>query len=167
MEEFTQRPAPASQKSIKLGGKTVKYSLYAAKIGNGKGAVMDAYPQGCDECRWAQTVSRTGSGAMDEQTDVLPIEKGQPIYPTGSPTLNNFSDQPNSQEPGSFTAVTSLGIPDRSAKTFNVLGSMTWGYALDAGGNVITTGPRISSAAEQERSMGVLRRDSPGWTIGP
>ncbi len=83
--------------------------------------------------------------------------------------MNGFYDEPSTPkgESGTFMAVTTLGVADQKSKTFEVLGSMTWGYKIDKGGNVTTMGPRVATRGEQAGSIAVLKRDSPGWAIGP
>jgi hypothetical protein len=63
--------------------------------------------------------------------------------------------------------VTTLGVADKNSKTFKVTGSMTWGYKIDKNGNVSGVAPRVATKTEQARSIAVLRRESPAWTIGP
>jgi hypothetical protein len=152
---------------LTLGGTKVDVALGAGEFTDRqKGAFIEAYPQGCDNCRWAQTTSRTGAAAHEERTDREAQSGAQPLYPTGVP-VNNFSDRPRSNQTGTFTAVTTLGIADRKNKTFKVLGAMTWGYKIDKNGNVSGVAPRVATKAEQVRSIAVLRRESPTWTIGP
>jgi hypothetical protein len=79
----------------------------------------------------------------------------------------NFSDKPRSTKPGTFTAVTTLGVAGKANKTFKIIGSIAWGYKIDKKGNVLGMAPRVATKAEQERSIAVLRRESPAWTIGP
>jgi hypothetical protein len=42
-----------------------------------------------------------------------------------------------------------------------------WGYKIDEKGNVAGMAPRVATKGEQERSIAVLRRESPAWTIVP
>ncbi|MHB8486277.1 MAG: RHS repeat-associated core domain-containing protein [Candidatus Acidiferrales bacterium] len=150
--------------TLNLGGTKVNVSLSAAEIDGGKGAVIDAYPQGCSDCRWTQTVTRTGNPTEATHTDREAGSGAQPLYPGGAPP-NNFYDAPYSHGAGSFKAVTTLGIVN--GKSFKVLGSMTWGYSLSKNGGVTLSGPRVATRAEQAHSIAVLRRDSPSWNIGP
>jgi len=159
-----------NQTTLNLNGTNVDITFNAAEFSNGqKGAVIDANPQGaCDNCRWAQTVSRTGDDAHGARTDRDPQSGPQPLYPTGIHAGNdaaNLSDKPRSNNPGTFTAVSTLGVADKANKTFKVTGSMTWGYKIDKSGNVSGVAPRVATKAEQARSIAVLRRESPGWTI--
>ena len=92
------------------------------------------------------------------------------IIRKGLPPANdaaNFHDEPKSSKAGTFTAVTTLGVANNNSKTFQVTGSMTWGYKIDKNGNVSGIAPRVATAAEQARSIAVLRRESPTWSIGP
>ena len=155
-----------------LGGVKVDVSISAIETSAGnRGVEMQANPQGCGDCRWAQTTTRTGTDAHAATTDRADtrIVGVQPLYPT-TERMNGFYDQPSTQKGGSgtFRATTTLGIADQKNKTFKVLGSMTWGYNLDKKGNVTVIAPRAATGGEQTRSINVLRRDSPLWTIsGP
>ncbi len=131
---------------------------------------MQADPQGCDNCRWAQTYSRTGDDAEATQTDREPSSEAQPLYPGGTPSPNEFWDFPKNEpgHAGTFRAVTSLGEADVDTKTFDVTGSITWGYSVDENGNVTPYQVRYATPTEQQQSMQVLQRDSPSWNIvGP
>jgi hypothetical protein len=157
--------------TLTLGGVKVDVTLFAAEFSDGtKGAVIEAYPQGCGDCRWAQTTSRTGQDAHAARTDREAGSGAQPLYP-GQPAphnlVNGFADAPSSHKAGTFTAVTTLGVADRNSKTFKVLGSMTWGFKIDKNGKVTGASPRAATRAEQARSLAVLRHESPTWTIGP
>ncbi|HEY6386974.1 MAG TPA: RHS repeat-associated core domain-containing protein, partial [Candidatus Acidoferrum sp.] len=163
-----------NQTTLNLNGTNVDVTFNAAEFSNGQtGAVIDANPQGaCDNCRWAQTVSRTGEDAHGARTDREPdpTSQTQPLYPGGVHKGNdaaNFHDEPSSSKPGTFSAVTTLGVADKANKTFKVTGSMTWGYKIDKNGNVSGMAPRVATKAEQARSLAVLKRESPGWTISP
>jgi hypothetical protein len=161
-----------NQTTLNFNGTRVDVTFYAAEFSNGqKGAVIDANPQGgCDNCRWAQTVSKTGEDAHETRTDRDPELGTQPLYPTGVHAGNdpaNFSDKPRSTGPGTFTAVTTLGVADKANKTFKVIGSITWGYKIDKNGSVSGIAPGVATRAEQTASIAVLRRESPSWTIGP
>jgi hypothetical protein len=163
-----------NQTTLNLNGTSVDITFYAAEFGDGqKGVVIDANPQGaCDDCRWAQTVLKTGEGAHGSRTDreSHASSKTQPLYPTGVHKGNdaaNLSDEPRSSGPGTFTAVSTLGVVDQANKTFRAIGSISWGYRIDKRGNVSGVAPRVATRAEQEHSIVVLRRESPAWTIGP
>lgn len=129
-----------------------------------RGMTIDAYPVGCGDCRWAQTVSRTGEYEHGARTDREKESGAQPLYPTGDRT-NNFYDRPGSSLAGSFSAVTSLGVVDKKTQTFKALGSMTWGYNVDHKGTPHAMTPRLSKPGEQSGSMTVLRQESCTWTI--
>jgi hypothetical protein len=163
-EAKQQKAQQQNDPTLNLGGTKVNVSLSAAEIDGGKGAVIDAYPQGCSDCRWTQTVTRTGNPTEATHTDREAGSGAQPLYPGGAPP-NNFYDAPYSHGAGSFKAVTTLGIVN--GKSFKVLGSMTWGYSLSKNGGVTLSGPRVATRAEQAHSIAVLRRDSPSWNIGP
>jgi RHS repeat-associated protein len=153
--------------TLTLGGTKVDVTLSAAQTeAGGNGVVIEANPQGCADCRWAQTVTRTGTAPLATQTDrALP---NQPLSPSGD-RPNQLWDFPSTQKGGSatFTAVSTLGVADQVNKSFKVLGSMTWGYKVDKSGNITVIGPRAATRVEQARSTAVLKRDSPTWTIGP
>lgn len=160
--------------TLNLNGTNVDVTYNAAEFSNGqKGAVIDANPQGaCGNCRWAQTVTRTGDPTQPTHTDrESDAASGtQPLYPGGVHKGNdaaNFHDEPKSNNAGTFTAVTTLGVADKSNKSFKVTGSMAWGYKIDKNGNVSGVAPRVATKAEQAASIAVLRRESPTWTIGP
>ena len=156
-----------SSTTLNLGGRKVDVTFSAIETNTGnRGVTIDAKPQGCGDCRWAQTTTKTGEHGHGPRTDrELP---SQPLYPT-TERMNGFHDEPSTPkgESGTFTAVTTLGVADQETKTFEVLGSMTWGYKIDKGGNVAPMGPRVATRGEQAGSVAVLKRDSPGWTIGP
>jgi hypothetical protein len=78
-----------------------------------------------------------------------------------------LSDSPRSSGAGTFTAVSTIGVADVGNKTFKPIGSITWGYTIDKGGNVSAIAPRVSTQKEHAASIAVLRRESPGWRIGP
>jgi RHS repeat-associated protein len=166
------QPTAQNQTTLNLNGTNVDVTFNAVEFSNGqKGAVIDANPQGtCDNCRWAQTVTRTGDPAQPTHTDREAQSGAQPLYPGGVHAGNdaaNLSDRPRSSNPGTFTAVSTLGVADKANKTFKVTGSMTWGYKIDKNGNVSGLAPRVATKAEQARSIAVLRRESPTWTITP
>jgi RHS repeat-associated protein len=166
-QQAQETPPPTT---LNLGGTKVDVTLSAAETElGGKGAVIEANPQDCGDCRWAQTVTRTGTAPLATQTDRQAQFGAQPLYPPTEP-MNQFWDFPSTHKGGSatLTAVTTLGVADANSKTFKVLGSMTWGYKVDKSGNITTMGPRVATRAEQARSIAVLKRDSPTWTIvGP
>jgi hypothetical protein len=161
-----------NQTTLNLNGTKVDITFYAAEFSDGqKGVEIDANPQGtCDNCRWAQTVSKTGAEAHGPRTDRQAQQGPQPLYPTGVHAGNdaaNLSDRPRSSRPGTLTAVSTLGVADQVNKTFKVIGSITWGYQIDKDGNVSGMAPRLATKAEQARSIAILKRESPAWTIGP
>jgi hypothetical protein len=161
-----------NQTTLNLNGTKVNVTFYAAEFSDGqKGVEIDANPQGpCDNCRWAQTVSKTGAEAHGPRTDRQAQQGPQPLYPTGvhaGSDAANLSDRPRSSRPGTLTAVSTLGVADQVNKTFKVIGSIAWGYKIDKDGNVSGMAPRLATKAEQARSIAVLKRESPTWTIGP
>ncbi|HXH51285.1 MAG TPA: hypothetical protein VNM47_18250 [Terriglobia bacterium] len=152
---------------IKLGDTWVKINpLKGEDFGQGQhGVDLQAFPQGCDNCSWAQTVKRTGYGAEPEHTDR--VKQEQPMYPSNGLPTNKLWDDPASTvgQAGTFRAVSTLGVPNYEERTFTYKGSMTWGYQIDEYGNVTPYQPRLATPAEQQRSIQILQRESPGWTI--
>ncbi len=161
-QQNANQQQPQNQTTLNLNGTNVDVTF---------GAVIDANPQGaCDNCHWAQTVTRTGDPTQPTHTDREAQSGPQPLYPGGVHAGNdaaNLSDKPRSSNPGTFTAVSTLGVADKANKTFKVTGSITWGYKIDKNGNVSGLAPRAATKAEQARSIAVLRRESPTWTIAP
>ena len=152
---------------LNLGGAKVKVTLQPGTYDGNPGAQMQADPQGCANCSWAQTVSRTGYGAEAPHTDRTMA--GQPTYPNSYPT-NQLYDFPNAAQghAGTFRAVSSVGFADPKARVFDVIGSMTWGYDVNENGNVTPYGPRVATPAEQFQSIQILQLGSPTWiVVGP
>jgi RHS repeat-associated protein len=130
-----QQPAPAQQPqqqqqpsmTLTLGRVKVDVTFSAIETSAGnRGVEIEANPQGCGDCRWAQTTTRTGTDAHSSKTDrALP---NQPLYPT-TERMNGFYDQPSTQKggAGTFRATTTLGIADQKKKTFRF-----WGRWLGA-----------------------------------
>jgi RHS repeat-associated protein len=159
--------------NLDLGGKTVVGTFVAGDFSDGsKGALIDVVAQNCDNCRWAQTVTRTGDNPSNEHTD-RELGKAQPLYPPGhngpGTDRQNFSDTPSTHPggSGSFNAVTTLGVADVNNKTFKVIGSMTYGYTVSKNGTVTESKPRVATRSEAKSSIAVLKRESPAWKIGP
>jgi hypothetical protein len=153
--------------TLNLGGITVNGHFSGVELSNGsKGAEIDATPEGCSDCRWAQTTKRTGEDAHGEKTDTDAARGSTPLYPADTiKSPNAFYDMPFSRNAGTFTAVTTLGVADERNKTFTVEGSMTYGYRIDEKRNVFVTKPRVSTPAEQRNSLRTLRRENPAWVI--
>ena len=163
----SEKPPEQQTATLNLGGVEVEYSpLQPLQFWNGnRGTEMNATAQDCSGCAWAQTVTRTGDPTDPTHTDRDKAD--QPLYPAGNSPANLW-DRPSTHQPsgsGTFTAVSTLGVADADRKTFKVLGSMTWGYAIDSKGSVTTSGPRVSTRTEQARSIDVLKRETPQWTI--
>jgi RHS repeat-associated protein len=150
--------------TLNVGGTKVEVTLDKSPTG----VTIEANPQGCGDCRWAQTVTRTGDPTEATHTDRQAQSGAQPLYPT-TERLNGFYDSPSTHQGGSgtFTATTTLGVADKENKTFKAKGSITWGYSVDKAGNVSASKARVATQAEQTRSIAVLKRDSPSWTISP
>jgi len=151
--------------TLNLGGTKVNVTLTPAMVDGRNSVVMKADPQGCSNCGWAQTVSQKGAFSTAAHTDRE--VGGQPLYPASYP-LNELWDAPGvaAGNAATFRAVSSLGVAN--GKTFEVRGSMTWGYSVDKSGHISPYGPRVATPDEERKSIQILRRDSPSWTItGP
>ena len=90
-----------------------------------------------------------------------------PLFPLSATHNYEMFDQPANYDgkPGSFTAVASVGVANRDRSTLDIKGSMTYGYKIDAKGNVTPKEPRVSTQSERAHSVDALRRDSPKWSI--
>jgi RHS repeat-associated protein len=156
-------PSAQAETQLNVGGVKVNVTLSTAQINGEPGAIIDAHPQGCNDCRWAQTVTATGEAPhTDREAD--PRSQAQPLYPGGD-RHNELYDTPHSSDPRSFTAVSTLGIVN--GKNFKPVGSITWGYTVSANGKITLSNPRVATNDQKTASIAVLRRDSPSWNIGP
>ena len=156
-----QRTVASSSFSLYLGNQMVNGHFSVDQGKTGYGASIDATPGNCDQCRWAQVVTRTGPG--DRGGPFTDRGKGDtgPDYIAGSST---FDDRPFTwgNTPGTFTAVAVLGNIDQARKTFQSIGAFTWGYGMNSKGNVY---PKYPSGTTSAQAINVLRKDSPAWNI--
>jgi RHS repeat-associated protein len=153
--------------SLNLGGVGVSGSVSRVDFTDGEtGIKITGNTEGCPStCMWVSTYQRTGSTTEGPTTDRDPGNTG-PLYPfTGSPV--NFADRPTvaASGYGSFTAVTTVGIADPKSKSFIPLGSMTYSFSVDKSRNLSVSMPQVASPGAVARSLGVLRSESPTWTI--
>ena len=147
--------------SLYLGNQMVDGHFSVDQGGAGYGAYIDATPESCDSCRWAQVYKRTGDG--DSHGWHTDRGKGDdvPYYRTGGSTFDDCPFSPGG-EPGTFTAVTVLGNIDKAGKSFSSIGAFTWGYGMNGNGRVY---PRFPSGTTSAQAINVLRTESPAWQV--
>jgi hypothetical protein len=151
--------------TFNLGGATVTFSWTTYTEPQGRGVEIEATVKGCDSCVWAQTVSGPdikGGTKADTQPGSDPKK-----YPfTGGGTHpNDLYDRPErSSAPARLNFVSTMGVAD--GKTFNVKGSLTWGFSVNKGGDVKFSGVRLATPAEQRGSLTIWRRAT-GMDTGP
>jgi RHS repeat-associated protein len=153
--------------TFNLGGVPVdfRWATYGEADGIGGGVLITATPRGCDTCVWAQTVSGSdikGGTKADTQPGADPKR-----YPfTGSTEqLGQLWDRPErSSAPAGLSFVSTMGVAD--GNTFNVKGSLTWGFSVNERGDVKFSGVRPATADEQRGSLTIWRRAT-GMGTGP
>lgn len=78
---------------------------------------------------------------------------------------NDLWDRPErSSAPASLNFVSTMGVTD--GKTFNVKGSLTWGFSVNKSGDVKFSGVGLATPAEQRGSLTIWRRAT-GMETGP
>jgi hypothetical protein len=122
---------------------------------------ITATPKGCDNCDWAQTVN--GTGIKGTKADIQKDANGNTAdphkYPFAAPsaTPGQLYDRPErSAAPAHLNFVSTMGVA--AGNTFNVKGSLTWGFSVSRGGQVTFSGVRVARPAEQRGSLVIWRR---------
>jgi len=133
----------------------------------GYGAEIEARPENCDACRWAQVFTRTGAYAGGPRTDREPGYTG-PLYLSDRTFYDRpFTpvDQNRKFQAGTFSAVTFLGNVDFSGKKFQSIGAFSWGYGMNSSGKMSVSVPTGTTSAQRAAAVKVLQGGSPSWTI--
>ena len=168
-------PVESGHKTVKLGGIPVDIKwttmLRTQTDQNGnitatlsRGVEIIGQPDGCDNCRWAQTVSGTGFKGTQADTELGADPKQQP-FTVSTEHPGELWDYPKRSEvPANLSFVSTAGVP--GGKVFYILGSITWGFHVSANGSLIFNGTRLATADEQARSLGVWR-GATGWLTSP
>lgn len=152
--------------TFNLGGTPVKFSWETYSEPEGSGVKIEATPEGCNNCVWAQTVSGRdikGGAKADTQPGADPKK-----YPFTGATehpgqLYDRPERPLSAST-SLSYVSTMGVSD--GKTLNVKGSLTWGFSVSKGGQVRFSGVRPSTVGEQRGSLIIWKRAT-GMETGP
>ena len=133
-----------------------------------KGMTIEAIPSNCANCKWIQTVNVNGKAKTDYSFGVASSVDPAPIFGNNTDVPNGqyiLFDSPNvypSQMSGYKYMVSTFGT--RVGNTFNVYGSITWGFSV-SGPNVNVMVPRQSSAAEQRGSLSIIHSQYPDLHI--
>lgn len=164
------RPTTASAQSwpnnkitLNVGGEVVnvRYGDYGAS--NYKHSEeLTATPKGCDDCMWAQVVSRTGDGAESPKKDGGGYG---PLYGAEQGPRNQLYDTPASNGPGTFRATSLLGSVSIKDKTFIAKGGISWGYTGDKSGGTRFMVPRLATSSETSMALKVLKSNAQDWNI--
>jgi RHS repeat-associated protein len=165
-ESLGRTGSGSGSKTLNLGGVIVDVTYqYGAAPPYEAGVDITATPENCNSCMWAQTVTRTGDGAMAQSKDGQGVG---PLYGEEAGPPNQFNDLPASGQGavGTFTAVTLVGQANISAQSFAVQGAMTYGYSTNGtNGGITMIPPSVATSQQINSAIQVLRNSSPSWNI--
>jgi len=162
----TQATQAQNQTTLNLHGINVDVTFTPYRSGNAQGVEIEIQAKDCSDCRYIQTVSASDHPArVDTERDAngKPISPSYPLYPS-QPKPGEFYDSPQrTDKSSSFMAVVSIG--KASDKSFRSLGSITYGFSIDAKGKLSVTAPRVATKQEAAGSAAVVRKEVPGFTF--